>query len=457
MSRLAHYLHNLQRFGIQPGLERIVALLESVGNPHKSYPHILVGGTNGKGSTCEFAARLLAQDGRKIGLFTSPHLYEWNERIRILPGVGLFEGAISDEELDTLFDDGLPHIKAVAALLGQPTEFEVLTFLGLWHFARAKVDAAVIEVGLGGKWDATNASDPLVSVVTHVALDHMDRLGDTLELIAADKVCIARPGRLFLTGELKPNVLQVFEKHCEQVGAQMKRIAAYPFSDFQVANRALAINIYLEAEKQLNWPHGDSVKVGHLVVPGVPGRMEKIFNSPNLYIDGANNVEGAESVAKCIQEQLYIAPKNLVLVLGILSDKNWREMTEILAPLARTVICCQSDSPRALDADELGDFARNIHGNVEVVRDVKLAVARARELASTKKKIPNQGGHARHLCWLRLYVALNSLDLYENSNFSRATRSRHGCCALFLARRSGSKRIQKDVAACGVAQNAEAK
>ncbi len=379
MSRLAQYLQNLQRFGIRPGLERIEALLQSVDNPHKKYPHILIGGTNGKGSTCEFAARLLAQNGRRIGLFTSPHLYEWNERIRVLPGAGLFEGAVSDEKLDALFDDGLPHIEAVAAKLDQPTEFEVLTFLGLWHFARTEVDAAVIEVGLGGKWDATNASDPLVSVVTHVALDHMDRLGDTLELIAADKVCIARPNRPFVTGEWKPEVLRVFEEHCAKVGARFHQ-AGVSHDDFALANRQLTRAATITFAKELGW------KFDHHALEGVqvPGRIEKIAESPALFIDGANNPDGAQHLRAHLERE-HIAPA--VLVLGILKDKNWREMTEILAPLAKTVICCQSDSPRALDANELQKYTQNFCVNTEVVRDVKLAVERARELAEPRDTI----------------------------------------------------------------------
>ena len=390
MSRLAHYLQHLQRFGIQPGLERIEALLESTGNPHQKYPHILVGGTNGKGSTCEFAARLLAQDGRKIGLFTSPHLYEWNERIRVLPGIGLFEGAISDEELDALFDDGLPHIEAVVARLGQPTEFEVLTFLGLWHFAQIGVDAAVIEVGLGGKWDATNASSPLVSVVTHVALDHMDRLGNTLELIAVDKVCIARPNRPFVTGEWKKNVNGVFRGHCDQIGAPILFVAPSRFlhksakqQDFQYSNYRVAYEAVRQLCEQLDW----AIPEETYTPIQVPGRLELIAHEPDVLIDAANNPDGASHLAFELGETFKIKPEHLVLVLGILKDKNWREMTEILAPLARTVICCQSDSPRALPADELAEFARNIHGNVEVVGDVKLAVARARELASAQDTI----------------------------------------------------------------------
>ncbi len=376
MPRLAAYLENLQRFGIQPGLERIVALLERVGNPHQKYPHVLIGGTNGKGSTCEYTARMLAHGGRRVGLFTSPHLYQWNERIRVLPGEGLFEGTIYDDELDALFDAALPHIEAVGAELGQPTEFEVLTLLALWHFERIGADAAVLEVGLGGKWDATNASEPLVAVVTHVALDHMDRLGDTLEEIAADKVCIARPNRPFITGEWKPEVLAVFEAHCAKIGAHFKHIPL-AHQNFERQNRALAIVVANEFSSQLGW----SQSLPDSLMNVVPGRTEKIADSPAIYIDAANNPDGAQKFVEFFQERIQAAPENVILVMGILKDKNWREMAEILVPLARTVICCQSDSPRALSAEELGEFSRNIHSSVEVIADVKLAVERAREIA----------------------------------------------------------------------------
>jgi len=376
MSRLASYLQNLQRFGIQPGLERIEALLQSGGNPHQAYPHILIGGTNGKGSTCEYTARMLAQNGRRIGLYTSPHLYEWNERIRILPGEGLFQGAINDDELDALFDDGLPHIEQVAARLGQPTEFEVLTFLGLWHFARQKVDAAVLEVGLGGKWDATNASDPLISVVTHVALDHMDRLGDTLEKIAADKVCIARPNRLFLTGEWKSEVFNVLFESCKHLNARFQRVEISSNTDFQERNRQLASSVAQSFASIRQW------EIGVEPIESVPGRREVIAFQPRIIIDGANNPEGAASLAAWLRgPDIRIGRDELILVLGILKDKNWREMTEILAPMGRTVICCQSDSPRALDAQELGEWARRFCENTEVVPQIELAVGRARELA----------------------------------------------------------------------------
>ncbi len=376
MTQLATYLQNLQRFGIQPGLERIRALFQSAGNPHLAYPVILVGGTNGKGSTCEFTARLLSQSGRRIGLYTSPHLYNWNERIRILPGEGLFEGAISDADLDALLNDALPHIEGVAQSLGQPTEFEVMTFLGLWHFARQKVDAAVVEVGLGGKWDATNVTEPLVSVVTHVALDHMDRLGDTLEEIAADKVCIARAGRPFITGETNESVLEVFRAHCETIGADLIK-SNLKMPTFQQQNRAFAMRVAHQFKMRMRW---SIPELPPNIMFGVPGRFEEIAQSPQVIIDGANNPDGTQNVAAELKRQ-QIHSENLILVLGILADKDFTQMTQILAPLAKIVIVTQSSSPRAASTTQIAPIARQFCAHVEEITPVAAAVERAQTLA----------------------------------------------------------------------------
>ena len=382
MSRLAAYLSDLQRFGIAPGLQRIEALLARADNPHLQYPHVLIGGTNGKGSTAEFTARTLARNSRRIGLYTSPHLYTWNERIRVLPGEGLFEGAISDADVDKLLEDALPHIAATAREFGQPTEFEVMTFLGLWHFARQNVDAAVLEVGLGGKWDATNVANPQISAVTHVALDHMDRLGDTLEKIAIDKVCIARPTRPFFTAETKPNVLAIFRDYCTQIGADFVQVTAPDANDFQQTNRALALRIASELSSELGWQIPTSVPVA-----GVPGRAEIIARNPRVIIDGANNPDGAARLARHLRDKLSLQREQTILVVGILKDKNWREMIEILAPLARLVICAQSDSPRALEVGELARETRKYHANVEIAASVTAATARARAVAASDDTI----------------------------------------------------------------------
>jgi dihydrofolate synthase/folylpolyglutamate synthase len=397
--KLEIYLQSLQRFGIRPGLERIAALLSRVGNPQREYLVALVGGTNGKGSTCEFLARLLLENGKKVGLYTSPHLYEWNERIRVLEdGISaaqppasslqpLFAGQISDAALDALFEDALPHLQAVAASeLGQPTEFEVLTFLGLWYFARQKVDIAVVEVGLGGRWDATNICDPMVSVITHVALDHCDRLGNTLEEIARDKIEITRAGRTLVTAETKPEVLQVFRERAQTKNFKLQIADCPPTENFQQINLCLARATLGVLSEVLQEPllHPSSFILHPSVVPG---RFETIRENPRIILDGANNPDGAQHLAI----QLGSTPKapnaKLILVLGILKDKDYAAMIEILAPLADVVIATQSPSPRAADAEILAQKARAFCEYVEVSTPVMAALERALELANENDTI----------------------------------------------------------------------
>ena len=392
-TQLATYLQSLQRFGIAPGLERIRALLESVGNPQLEYSVVLIGGTNGKGSTCEFLARLLQAENKKIGLYTSPHLYNWNERIRVLDAevksqnTDLFPGAISDSELDALFRDALPAIESVAATeLGQPTEFEVVTFLGLWHFARQNCDVAVVEVGLGGKWDATNATEPIVSVVTHVALDHCDRLGNTVEEIAEDKVRIARPGRVLLTAETKPGVLQVFESYCAQIGCKLHKVEMTPHEDFQQINLQTAQAASRVLRERLDWPEVQSSKFEAQDVQ-VVGRFETIAENPRIILDGANNPDGAEILATQLRSTLAASRvespnARLILVLGILEDKDYRAITKVLAPLAAVVIATKSNSPRAANAECVAQEARKFCSRVEQSTPVAAAMQRALEIAN---------------------------------------------------------------------------
>lgn len=392
-NKLTTYLQDLQRFGIAPGLERIQALLDAAGNPQREYPIVLVGGTNGKGSTCEFLARLLQSDEKKVGQYTSPHLYTWNERIRVLDSLNselksqnselpLFPGAISDPELDQLFQDAIPYIKSVAATrLGQPTEFEVVTFLALWHFARQKCDIAVVEVGLGGKWDATNVTDPIVSVITHVALDHCDRLGNTLEEIAGDKVDISRPNRVLVTSETKPEVLRVFENHCSAINCSIRRTAVEPQDDFQQINVQTAKLAYEALSETLNWPKNSKLKTQNLKL-SVPGRFETIHESPRVIIDGANNPDGAGILATQLRSALAASPKSrLILVLGILLDKDYVAMTEVLAPLADIVIATRSHSPRAAAVELVAGEAKKFCRHVEEIVPVQSALNRALELA----------------------------------------------------------------------------
>lgn len=395
---LESYLNSLSRFGIRPGLERIAALLQETHLTAPPYPCILVGGTNGKGSTSEFLARALAADGRKTGLFTSPHLYHYNERLRILPAHDdqLFEGAISDAAASATLTAALPALRKVAAEMNDPTEFETLTLLALLYFAREKVDAAVLEVGLGGRYDCTNVIDPLVSVLTHVDLDHCDRLGNTRQEIAFDKVHISRPGRILVCAETRPEVLKVLFDYCRDQNVLFRPWRAPQWhtdpswnaptiddlhpEDFQSINYHTALQarqaFYESLHQQIPPLHNNTHNT-------VPGRYEILRQRPLLIADGANNPDGARYLATRLKADLAQSPqRKLILVAGILADKDYSEMVHILAPLASVVIATQSTSPRSAPAEEIARQVQEMQIPNHVIRPVTAAVQKALELAA---------------------------------------------------------------------------
>jgi len=197
-------------------------MMEFAGNPHLTFPSVLVGGTNGKGSTVSFLSAILQSAGFKVGVYTSPHLVTYRERFRINNAL------IPHEKFDELLGwaKGLAERVATETPYSAPTEFEVLTAMAFRYFADEKVDIAVVEVGLGGRWDATNVLEPLVSVVTVIGLDHTDRLGPDHFTIAQDKLGIARPNRPLVTAEHKIGVLRLFEATCTQLGARLVHVGA---------------------------------------------------------------------------------------------------------------------------------------------------------------------------------------------------------------------------------------
>jgi len=402
------YLAGVQRFGIRPGLERIRELLERAqvldARGQAPFPVVLVGGTNGKGSTAQFLARMLSGSSRRVGLYTSPHLHAWNERIRILDASNAAQpsgGAISDAELEELFQSARPLFEEVArGEHGQPTEFEVLTLLGLLHFARQNVDAAVVEVGLGGRWDATNALDPLLSVITHVALDHCDRLGSTLEAIASDKIHIARPDRVLVTAETKPQVLEVFAAHCASIGARLWPFLSPDFSNDEAQVREVWSEVSLlplpdsPAFQRLNlqtarvahtafcqaalWPLEDETGAQWQGLAGVPGRFETVRREPLVILDGANNPDGAQVFAHELQRLKAQNPDaRLHLIFGASSDKDARAMLRELAPLANRLTLAQARHPRASPTAELAMLARAIGAQADEEADVNRALETA--------------------------------------------------------------------------------
>ncbi len=435
---VADYLNHLERFDVKPGLERIRALMERFGQPQLKYPVVLVGGTNGKGSTVEFIAGILRCAGYKVGVYTSPHIYRFNERIRIVTSGSsrrageLFDGEIADDDLLRLLNTVRPVAEDLARTtdLRGATTFEILTAMGFLYFAEQQVDLAVVEVGLGGRWDATNLTEPIVSVITNVSLDHTDRLGDTVEKIAREKMEIARPGRVLVTGETDPKLLQVFREFCAERGAALLlpeaefhvdsyrfdcgipyfaamslKIGGYQreitgdqeaarqglFAAFQERNLSLAISAVIHL-KRSGWKIERQYLERACASAAIPGRFEFLSGDsfPLIIADAANNPAGMEALRSAFirfrdwalaDREAPFKFLNLVLVLGISADKAVEEMVSIIAPLARTVIATQADNRRAAPAERIAEAARKHCAEVRVAVPVREAVRQALDLA----------------------------------------------------------------------------
>ena len=344
-------LYNLQRLGIKVGLEHTVQLLEEIGNPHNKIRLVHVAGTNGKGSTCSMIARILIDHGFKVGLYTSPHLKKFNERIQIN------DCQIPDEYIATFFNENKAKINNIEA-----TFFETTTAMAFNYFKDQAVDYAVIETGLGGRLDSTNVIIPKVCGITSISLDHTEILGNTIEKIAIEKAGIIKQGVPIFTFEQTPSVLEVLRKQADKKNSNLNVIldteidiiksnqdgTCFNYSDLelelsligdhQVKNCVLAINI----AKKLLGDLFDSSKVKYSVKNiKWAGRLEKI-NNKNMYYDVAHNVEGISAMIKTISES-HANKKNIGL-LSLKSDKNIESICNIIKNNFETIILCHDKS-----------------------------------------------------------------------------------------------------------------
>lgn len=358
------WLFARQRFGVQPGLARVRALLERLGNPHEAFEAVLVGGTNGKGSTSAVLAGVLAAGGARTGLFTSPHLSRFSERFRV-----------NGEELPTpLVQEALARVRPFAEDVGA-TFFEVVTALGALVFAEAGVRAAVMEVGLGGRLDATNVLEPVLSVVTNVGLDHTEVLGHTLEAIAGEKAGILRPGRPAVTGA-QGVALGVLDSVNADLWA-LGRDASYDAEFLGWEGWRVRLNGPLgtaEFRTPLLGEHGArnaalaalaaqrlGVKNEALAKGAAlarwPGRMERVpFGSREVLLDGAHNPDGAEALAAALRS---LGVSRVPLVFGASGDKDVAGVARALEPIASEVILTRAAlSPRAADPAALAALWR---------------------------------------------------------------------------------------------------
>lgn len=342
------------RFGMKPGLDVIRGMLRAMGDPHRRFRVVHVGGTNGKGSVSAMVAAALQEAGHRTGLYTSPHLVRFHERIRV--------------DGNDIEGDALARAMAKVPLDAFPeaTYFEVATALAFQHFADAGVEVAVLEVGLGGRLDATNVVDaPLVSVVTNVSLDHTDVLGATEEDIAREKAGIAKAGAPLVTGatgaalrvlrEAAQGPVKVLGDDFVPMPLGERRLEVHGLRDYgeveiplagahQVDNAALALAALDEVDRAGVPVPVDAARRG-LARTRWPGRLDR---RGNLLLDGAHNPAGALALA----EHLKAEGLKPVMVFGALADKDWRLMVEILAPHVRDAVVTRVPSPRALEPME---------------------------------------------------------------------------------------------------------
>jgi dihydrofolate synthase/folylpolyglutamate synthase len=374
------HLVNMTQFGINLGLGRIQALLQSVGNPENKLRVIHIGGTNGKGSTSTMVAKILEEAGFRVGIFTSPHLNDYRERMMINGEM------IPKRELTHLVNFLRPHLeKIIQDGVEQPTEFEVSTTLAFLYFAQQKVDFAVIEVGLGGAIDSTNVVQPLISVITNVGMDHIDLLGKTLEEIATVKAGILKPNSVAITAAERPEVLQVIQKQAKALDIPLWVVGEdvrwesrwsseleqefdltglhsnYPqmhlclVGAHQIKNAATAVTVCEVLQSEYGVEISREALYSGLQKTRWPGRLEVLSLEPKVLIDGAHNVDGANSLADALK---LFERQRLILCFGMLGDKEREKVAEILLPLADEVIITKPNSPRAGNWEYLAELVR---------------------------------------------------------------------------------------------------
>lgn len=396
-------MYSLQNRGIKLGLEGIRALLGLIGHPETAFPCVLVGGTNGKGSVSAMIDAMLAACGRRSGLYTSPHLVRPNERIRIA-GADI-ESRQLDRVLEALREVCESGV-ASGALAAHPSFFEVITAAALVAFRDARVDVAVLEVGLGGRLDATNAVDPRVSVIVTVDFDHVGRLGASLASIAEEKAGIIRPGRTLITGVEQNEPLEVIRRRCRDLGAPLllardqSALDSGPGDRFTVvtsrrryddlrlplagehqrSNARVAIVAFEEIARELGITHdAGAVRCG-LARVRWPGRLQWIDGVPPVLLDGAHNAAGAAALARHLDERSGPRP---VLLFAAMRDKDLGGILGPLAARADAVVTTQPVVERAAQAAELTSAASR-WAPAEAEPDSALAFARARALAQDR-------------------------------------------------------------------------
>jgi dihydrofolate synthase/folylpolyglutamate synthase len=386
------YLYGLEKFGMIFGLTQVRRILEAIGNPQREIQAIHIGGTNGKGSTAAMMASILQKEGYRVGLYTSPHLIRFTERIKV-NGREMGKGEVAELT-------GWMRQRIEDAHIPSPfTFFDFTTAMALQYFKQAVVDLAILEVGLGGRLDSTNVIDPLLSIITNISKDHEEHLGRSILKIAGEKAGIIKEGRPLITSAAQPQVLRFFSKVCREKGSPYFRVGKefryvsigdgnfhyeglhrklwdihvnlMGFHQIMNATTALGATEVLEEL-------GFSVSTGAMVegLRGVewPGRLERVSFSPQVILDGAHNPAGALALKESLEKEFDY--HHLILLVGVMKDKDFKAILHLLAPLADHIILTRSHNERAASPAMLKEALGQNGKKAEVIEDLKEAIER---------------------------------------------------------------------------------
>ena len=389
------YIHSVFWKGSIPGLSRTQELLKLMGNPEKKLKFIHIAGTNGKGSTAAMSASILQQAGYKVGLYTSPYIYRFHERMQV-NGV-----EITDEELVAVTE----FVKPLAESMEQsPTEFELVCCIAFEYFLRAGCDIVVLEVGMGGALDATNVIEcPEVAVITNIGLDHTDVLGDTVEKIAETKAGIFKEGGNAVIYRGSESVEQVFEDICRQrnVGlkkadfdglklhshslegqvfdcGERKHLQLPLLGVHQLKNAAVVLSV-IDTLKEKGWNISEQNIRDGLQFARWPGRFDIVGRDPLFIIDGGHNPQCIEALMVNIQD--YLKDRKVIALTGVLADKDYADMYKPVMPLVQEFVCITPPNPRKLEAAELASHLQSVGAKATACDSIESGVRTARELA----------------------------------------------------------------------------
>ena len=403
------YIHSVYWKGGHFGLDRVLTLLEKMGNPEKKLKYVHIAGTNGKGSTASMTASILQKAGYRTGLYTSPYIYRFHERIQI-------NGQqISDEDLVEITE----YVKPLADSMEQsPTEFELVCAIAFEYFVRKQCDIVVLEVGLGGDYDATNVIEcPEVAVITNIGLDHTDVLGNTLEEIARTKAGIFKEGGDAVIYRGLPSVEQVFEDVCREKYISLKkadfdglRLKAHSLDgqvfdcgdrkdlvlpllgDHQLHNASVVLSV-VDTLIEKGWNISEENIRDGLRDVSWPGRFDIVSREPLFIIDGGHNPQCIEALVKNIED--YLTGRKVIALTGVLEDKDYGDMYQPVMPLVDSFVCITPPNPRKLEAAELAAHLRGAGAQATACQTIKEGVALALREAGEKGAV---------LCFGSLYT-----------------------------------------------------